>query len=51
MIEELEFKFLHYTELCGYSDDQAYETLAMMYGVSEEFLRENLLKKKSTGRL
>lgn len=49
MMEEIEFRFLHYTELCGWSHDQAYKTLSMLYGVSEEFLRENLWK--STGRL
>lgn len=49
MMEEIAYRFLHYTELCDYSDDQAYETLAMMYGIPEDFLRENLWK--STGRL
>lgn len=42
MMEEIAYRFLH-------SDDQAYETLAMMYGIPEDFLRENLWK--STGRL
>ena len=49
MMEEIAYRFLHYTELCNYTEEQAYETLSMMYGVSEEFLRENLWK--STGRL
>lgn len=49
MMEEIAFRFLHYTELCDYSDDQAYETLAMEYGLSEAFIRENIWK--STGRL
>lgn len=45
MIEELEYRFLHLTELCGDSEEQAYETLAMEYGLSKAFIKEHLWKR------